>query len=188
MISTPDAAQAQINRALIFMHLLAMLIAGPVDRGLLTIERPPMPEIIPPEGEFPPVQGYVRLQNNWYKTSYVNIEHGGVAIGEIQPNWESGMWKKVPTIAGWFLLESRSRPNEYLHIQKGTLMVGNIPDGEPWWSAQLQEVPAGDGWVRIQNRWKPNLYLNNELQNRLPGRVDAVEIQPNWASALWRVK
>lgn len=60
--------------------------------------------------------------------------------------------------------------------------------GEPWWSAQWQEVPAGDGWVRIQNRWKPNLYLNNEEQNRMPGRVDAVEIQPNWASALWKVK
>ena len=183
MLSTPDAAQAKTNRASIFLSVLNMLIAGPVDRGLLTIERPPIPEIILPEGEFPPVPGYVRLQNNWYKTSYVNIEQGGVAIGEIQPNWLRGMWKKVPTIDGFFLLQSAGKTNEYLHIQNGTLQVGPIPGGEPWWSAQWREVPANDGWVRIQNRWKPNLYLNN-----MRDRVDAVEIQPNWASALWKVK
>ncbi|WP_157058301.1 RICIN domain-containing protein [Altererythrobacter epoxidivorans] len=136
--------------------------------------------------EFSPVPGFVRLQNQWYKNLYINNEGQQLSLGEIQPNWWSAMWKKIPTVAGFFLLQNRYRPTEYLHIQNGKLELGPIAGGEPWWSAQWREVPTGDGWVQIQNRWKTDHYLNNS--SGPTGTLEAIPVQPNWASAKWKVK
>lgn len=136
--------------------------------------------------EFAPIPGFVRLQNQWYKNLYINNEGQQLSLGEIQPNWWSAMWRKIPTVAGFFLLQNRYRPTEYLHIQNGKLELGPIAEGEPWWSAQWREVPTGDGWVQIQNRWKTDHYLNNS--SGPTGKLEAIPVQPNWASAKWKVE
>lgn len=146
----------------------------------------PVASTVIPENEFAPIPGFVRLQNQWYKNLYINNEGEQLSLGEIQPNWWSAMWRKVPTVSGFFLLQNRYRPTEYLHIQNGKLELGPIAEGEPWWSAQWREVPTGDGWVQIQNRWKTDHYLNNS--SGPTGELEATQVEPNWASAKWRVK
>jgi len=177
MLTSADEQLLSANRSAMFSYLLKMLIADPVDKGLLTLAAPvafaPMAA---------PAAGFTRIQNKWYPTRYVHNENGALSVGDIQAPWWSAQWKVVPKFGDWVNIQNRWHPNEYIHNQNGTLEAGALGDPE-WWSAQWRMVPAGDGWVRIQNRWRPDQYIHN--QN---GRLEVGPIQPNWSSALWKVQ
>lgn len=136
----------------------------------------------PAAGPITPLgDGFVRIQNSWYKDNYINNQKGKIEQGPIQPNWWSAQWKIVPAHSGWVRIQNRWYPDQYLHNQNGKLEVGKIQDN--WASALWKLVPAHSGWVRIQNSWYKDHYIHN--QN---GKIELGPIQNNWASAIWKVE
>ena len=123
--------------------------------------------------------GDMRFGNVWRIGEFMNIESGPPALGPIQADWLSALWKVTPTGDGFVRLESRWYPGNFLHAENGPLEVG--PINEAWWSAQwvLEPVP-GSVFVRIGNRWRQGEYLNVET-----GVLQLSGIDQPWESAMW---
>lgn len=65
------------------------------------------------------------------------------------------------------------------YIQNSNSMLGTKNElGLDEWKI----IPASDGWVRFQNKKNPSLYLNFDGT-----KMEAAKIEPNWASALWKI-
>ncbi len=66
---------------------------------------------------------------------YLNIEHGPLAIGPVEPGWYSAMWQFVrsPANDGSFRLQNRWKPDVYINAETGAVEAGPIQPG--WVSA-----------------------------------------------------
>jgi len=133
-------------------------------------------------GAFPPVPGYVRIQNRWKPSEYLAVQQGPlVSDPSVQEGWWSAMWTLEP-VPGTEFHRFRNRwTGVAIHCEDGPVTAGEIEPG--WWSAMwvLEPVP-GSSFHRIRNRWK-GTYLHTEN-----GRLELGEIEPGWWSAMWVVR
>jgi len=84
-------------------------------------------------GGFAQNADYIRLQNRWKPEQFLNIEHGRLESGPIQPGWFSAMWLLEDADAGFVRLRNRWKPDEFIHVEYGTVASGAIQPG--WYSA-----------------------------------------------------
>jgi hypothetical protein len=122
----------------------------------------------------------IHIRNVWKGDQYLNIEHGSIVSGQIQPDWSSARWQ-VQAVDGtpYVRLCNDWKPDQCLNVEHGALQAGVIKVN--WLSAMwLLEAIPDTGFVRIQNRWRPDQYLNIEK-----GRVRASQIRTSWSSAKW---
>ena len=167
---------------------VAAAYANPLCRDIKS-STTPTPTITKPRNITAPVvspisplgNGYVRIQNSWYKKNYIHNRNGKIEQGPIELNSSSAHWKVIPAHSGWVRIQNRWHPDQYLHNQNGKLEVGKIQNN--WASAMWKLVPVHSGWVRIQNSWYKDHYIHN--QN---GKIELGPIQPNWASAMWKAE
>lgn len=128
-------------------------------------------------------QELYQLKNRWKTNEFINVEQLTPASTAIKPEWWSAQWIFEPVEGtSYYKIKSRWK-NQYLHIERGPIELGDIQTG--WWSAQWSLEPvAGTSFYRIRNRWKSDVALHN--QN---GSLEAGKIELGWWSAQWeRVK
>ena len=125
---------------------------------------------------------YSRIKSRWRADQFINVEHGGVEIGAVEPTWLSAQWSLEP-VAGTSFIRIRNhwRPTQFLHMERGALESGVVQDS--WLSAQWhKESVPGTSFVRLKNRWT-NQYIHVEH-----GRLEGGPIQNTWLSAQWAIE
>jgi hypothetical protein len=134
---------------------------------------------------------YTGLRSYWTGVQYINIESGAPTATQIELGWLSAEWEfdLQPTTNGdpagakVFWIRNRSKPDQYLNIESGTLQ--STPIGPGWLSARWTLEPvngtlAGTIVYRIRSVWQPDKLLNVES-----GTLGASPADPGWWSAWW---
>ena len=116
------------NRPEMYINTQQGLDATPSDKGWLSARW--FLEQIDDEG----VKKTFRLRNKTSRKSYLHVEEGNLACGEILIDWESAWWEfQAGPAPGTWRIRNKWRREHYIHVQNGRLEAGPIE--KDWQSA-----------------------------------------------------